>query len=93
MRAAFDDALVLNWEPYEGTFELRDSGDEHVLAAAVVGGAGAIITSNVKDFPDTKLPKHIQIVEPAPFAADTVSTSPESALRALKSVSRRYRKS
>ncbi|MGW4089093.1 PIN domain-containing protein [Nocardia sp. NPDC004750] len=91
MRAAFDDALVRNWEPHEGTFGLPDPDDEHVLAAALVGGAGAIITSNVKDFPDTRVPRHIQVIEPALFAANTVSTAPETALRALTSLSRRYR--
>ncbi|MFD7843457.1 PIN domain-containing protein [Nocardia sp. NPDC059764] len=87
MRANFDDALVENWEPYEGTFNLPDVDDEHVLAAAVVGGAGAIVTVNVKDFPKDKVPRNIQIIKPAQFAADTVSTSPETAVRALQQMS------
>ncbi|WP_410875208.1 PIN domain-containing protein [Nocardia sp. A7] len=91
LRENFDDALVENWEPYEGTFDLSDPDDEHVLAAAVVGGAGAIVTTNVKDFPEGKVPRHIQVVEPAQFAADTVSTSPEVALRAVQCMSDRLR--
>jgi hypothetical protein len=38
MREHFDDALVTGWEPLEGTFSLPDPDDEHVVAAAVVGG-------------------------------------------------------
>ncbi|CCK59098.1 PIN domain-containing protein [Mycobacterium canetti] len=51
MSMAFDDAVVANWESLEGTFGFPDVGDEHVVAAALVGGADVIVTSNVKDFP------------------------------------------
>jgi len=52
MCLAFDDAEVPHWEPYEGTFRLPDFADEHVVAAALAGGAGAIATENLKDFLD-----------------------------------------
>ncbi|WP_406235367.1 PIN domain-containing protein [Nocardia sp. NBC_01009] len=91
MQSAFDDALVQNWEPHEGTFNLPDPDDEHVLAAAVVGGAAAIVTSNVRDFPLTSIPSQIQILRPAVFAADAVSVSPDTALQAVEAIANRHK--
>jgi hypothetical protein len=92
MSLAFDDALVHSWEPLDGGFGLPDPNDEHVLAAAVVGGASAIVTLNVRDFPTTQVPAQIHVLEPAVFAADTVSVSPDLALRAVSEMSARYSK-
>jgi hypothetical protein len=91
MRLAFDDAEVARWEPYEGTFGLPDFADEHVVAAALVGGAGAIVTENLKDFPERCLPRGIQVVAAREFAADTVAVHPGRALRAVDRMSARRR--
>ncbi|WP_133902683.1 PIN domain-containing protein [Actinophytocola oryzae] len=61
MKHAFNDAEVRGWEGLEGSYDLPDPDDEHVLAAAVIGGAGALVTHNVKDFPSKKVPADIQV--------------------------------
>ena len=61
-----------------------------MVAAALVGGAGAILTDNLKDFPIAKIPAHIKVLSPSAFAADTVSVSPDVALQAVETVASRY---
>ena len=56
MRAGFDDAETHGWEPLEGSYGLPDPDDEHVVAAAVVAGAGAIMTNNLKYFAAARMP-------------------------------------
>lgn len=90
MTAHFDDAIVAGWEPLVGRFGLPDPDDEHVAAAAVIGGAGVIVTSNLKHFPTEKVP--CKVLAPAVFAADTVAVSPDDALVALQEIARRSRR-
>lgn len=89
MRFSFGDAIVTQWEGLEGTYSLPDPDDEHVLAAAVVGGAGSIVTENFRDFPEENLPGGIQIVSAKEFAFDTVSMRPDLGLRAVWTMSLR----
>ena len=90
MTTAFDDALVENWEPLDGTFGLPDPDDEHVVAAALVGGAGVIVTSNLKDFPLQRIPDPLKVACPPQFAADTVAVSPDVARRAVAAMATRF---
>lgn len=89
MRSAFDDAEIVGWEPLEGAFGLPDEDGEHVLAAAVTGGAGAIVTHNLKDFPQQLLPIGLEAVAPAEFAANTVAIDPGRALIAISAIAGR----
>lgn len=57
----------------------------------MVGGAGAIVTENLRDFPTDRLPDGLCVRSAAQFAADTVAVSPETALQALRTMLRRYR--
>ena len=86
MAGAFDDACVAGWETLDGSFGLPDPDDEHLVAAAVVGGAEAIVSDNISDLPRQKMPGHIRVVRPAVFAADTVAVSPDAAVRALRTM-------
>ena len=89
MRRAFDDAEIAGWEGLDGTYGLPDPDDEHVVAAAVVGGAGAIITLNLRDFPRPNIPTAIQVLSPRTFAANTVELRPTRALAAIHAIAAR----
>lgn len=89
MRSAFETAEVTGWEHLDGTFGLPDRDDEHVVAAAVVVGADAIVTANVKDFPDWRLPSGLQVLQPHEFAADMVSVDPARASVAVAMMAQR----
>lgn len=86
MAAAFDDACVAGWEALDGTFGLPDPDDEHLVAVAVVGGAEAIMSDNISDLPHGRVPAHIRVIRPALFVADTVAVSPDTAIRALRTM-------
>jgi len=90
MEWAFDDARVDGWEPLEGTYGLPDPNDEHLVAAAVVGGAGVIVSQNAKDLPSRLIPDGIEVVSAPRFAADAVSVDPEVARHALETMGARY---
>lgn len=92
MSMAFNDALVTNWESLGGTFGLPDTNDEHVVAAALTGGAEVIVTNNLKppDFPPQLIPNPITVTSPAQFAADTVAVSPDFARRAVVAIASRF---
>ncbi|MGW4634890.1 hypothetical protein [Nocardia sp. NPDC004415] len=61
------------------------------MAAAVVGGADAIVTQNLRDFPADRMPDGVSVRTAAEFAADTVAVSPETAVYALRTMLSRYR--
>ncbi|MEV1109619.1 PIN domain-containing protein [Micromonospora sp. NPDC049751] len=89
IRQHFDDAEVGGWEGLEGTYGLPDPDDEHLVAAAVVANAGAVITLNVRDLPPGKLPRGLQVLSPKEFAANTVSLDPVRACAAVAAIAKR----
>lgn len=89
MRSYFNDAEVSGWEPLDGTYGLPDPDDEHVVAAAVVAGAGVIVTHNHRDFPEDRLPGGFQVLPPSEFAANTVALDPLRARAAIAAIAAR----
>lgn len=89
MRTVFVASIVMDWEGLVGSYGLPDPNDEHVLAAAVVGGAGSIVTENLRDFPADLVPGGIQIVRAKDFACETVSMRPDLGLLAVQAMSDR----
>jgi PIN domain len=84
MREAFGDALVTGWEELEPGILLPDENDRHVVAAAVRGGADAIITANLADFPVTALgPFGLGAVHPDDFLLDQLDLSPPTIVRVI----------
>jgi predicted nucleic acid-binding protein len=65
----FLDGFLAACEPVDVFFlwrpNLRDEGDNLVVEAAVAGGASAIVTHNVRDFPHGELRFAVRILTPA----------------------------
>jgi predicted nucleic acid-binding protein len=85
MNDTFKDAPVEGWEIFEGTLTLPDPDDRHVVAAAMRGRADAIVTANIRDFPDETLaPLEIAVVHPDDFLLDQLDLAPRVVLDLLR---------
>lgn len=68
MNASIKNCLVQGYETIIQDLELPDSGDRHVLAAAIHSGADFIVTFNLRDFPADKLRQYnIEPLHPDQF--------------------------
>lgn len=77
MNSHVRDCLVTDYEPLENGLELPDIDDRHVLAAAIQCNAQAIVTFNLKDFPDTELDKYgIEAIHPDVFVQNQIDLHP-----------------
>ncbi|MCL3776564.1 MULTISPECIES: PIN domain-containing protein [unclassified Actinomyces] len=93
MDAAFVDASVSGWEGLVPAICLPDPCDRHVVAAAVVGRADVIITSNLKDFPtDSLAPYGIEAQNPDVFLLHQLALAPSRVMQALQHQTRAMRR-
>lgn len=93
MNDAIDDARITNYEYLIDSLTLPDPDDRHVLAAAIVGHADAIVTFNLKDFPEPIMAlHHLEALHPDDFLVAQYDLDPVRVLRAVKVCRLRMRK-
>jgi predicted nucleic acid-binding protein len=92
MRSAFPEAEVTGYEPIIDQMDC-DLKDRHVLAAAVVGRAEAIVTFDLSDFPPLDFSPHgIAPIDPDNFLLDLLDLAPGAVLRALGDQAAKYKR-
>lgn len=73
MGKAVPDCIVTGFEHLEDGLDLPDPDDRHVLAAAIRANAQAIVTFNLRDFPDHILERYdIEPKHPDEFVLDSL---------------------
>ncbi|MDG3008479.1 PIN domain-containing protein [Paludisphaera mucosa] len=78
------DSLVTGYESLIPGLSLPDPDDRHVLAAAIHGGAGHIVTFNLSDFPASVLGGYsIEAIHPDEFIVNLWGESPDAVLDAV----------
>lgn len=71
------DCLVNNFEHLIPAIDIPDQNDRHIVAAAIKSGTDAIITFNLKDFPNTLLEKYnIYAEHPDDFISNLLELNP-----------------
>lgn len=77
MNHSIRDVAVTGYESLIEGVSLPDPNDRHVVAAAIRAGAQAIITFNIKDFPESALnPFGLEAKHPDDFVLDTLHLAP-----------------
>ena len=85
MNSHTGDALVVGYEYRTPTLTLPDPDDRHVLAAAIHGRATAIVTFNLKDFPDEILSTYgIEAIHPDEFVVRLLMSRPTEVVEAIR---------
>lgn len=93
MEQAFADAMVEDFEMFSDVGALLpDKDDGHVLAAAIKTKADAIVTENLKDFPEEIIkPLNIEVRTSDAFIADAIALHEGKAVAAVRTMRLRFR--
>jgi predicted nucleic acid-binding protein len=79
------DALVTGYDGLIPSLSLPDAKDRHVLAAAIQGNAGVIVTNNLKDFPAESLQEfEIEAQSPDEFVLNLLDLAAEDVYEAAE---------
>ncbi len=93
MIQAIPDSIITGHEVIIDGVQLPDPDDRHVLAAALRANAELIITTNLKDFPDSQLkPFNIAAQHPDDFILDLLDLNQKSVLDCLREDRNHYQK-
>ena len=85
MNEAVRDCLVTGYEDLIATIALPDPDDRHVLAAAIHGGADAIVTYNLKHFPPESLARfNVEAIHPDDLLLDLLEQERDIVCAAVK---------
>lgn len=85
MNTSVRDCLVENYDYLIPTLTLPDSGDRHILAAAIHSNSSVIVTYNLKDFPKKIVSQHgIEAQHPDDFIMNLIDLSSETVCLAAK---------
>lgn len=88
-----DDCLIEGYEPLINTLTLPDANDRHVLAAAIAGRCDAVVTNNIKDFPeDVCAPFGIEVIQPDPFLCSQLELQPDAFCQCVRNIIGRLKK-
>ncbi|MFC9593127.1 putative toxin-antitoxin system toxin component, PIN family [Streptomyces sp. NPDC056944] len=92
MERSFPDSAVTEYAALVPAMG-NDPKDRHVLAAAVRGRAQAVVTLNLRDFPQAAAdPYDIEILHPDDFLLDMLDLAPLAVLSVLRRQAERYRR-
>lgn len=92
LKALHPDASVDVSDATQHRLSLRDKDDVHVLAAAIDGGASALLTLNIKDFPLRVLgAENISRRHPDEFLLDAYHADPDAMKKVVETVLDRAR--
>lgn len=84
MNRAVPDCLVSGYEHLIDGLDLPDPDDRHVLAAAIRANAQAIVTFNLKDFPDHVLARYdMEAKHPDEFVLGSIDLAPGAVVQCV----------